>query len=136
MKKIISMALVLIMLVCSVTTLTACGIPSDFNDAKANLKDNDYKVTTSTKSDDIELMLALFGIEDAEVEAIIDADKDEDAIMLVYCEDTDTAEAVEEKLAEFLEEYAEYFDDYEGLEVGRDGKIVYMATEQALKDVK
>ena len=84
MKKIISMALVLIMLVCSVATLTACGIPADYNDAKANLEDEGYKVTVDTTALTINLMLGVFGVEDAKADAVLNGEKDDEAIILIY----------------------------------------------------
>lgn len=136
MKKIISMALVLIMLVCSVATLTACGMPSDYKDAEANLKDAEYDVDVETTDAAIEFMLGLIGVEDAKANAMVSAEKDKDAITIFYCEDKDTAKAVEEKLAEFVEEMAEEFEDYNEIEIGRDGEIVYFGTKQAIKDAK
>ena len=151
MKKIISMALVLIMLVCSVATLTACGIPADYKDAKANLEDEGYKVTVDTTALTINLMLGVFGVEDAKADAVLNGEKDDEAIILIYCEDKDSADAIVEKLEAFIEEAKEeidqMFDDKDSeeykeaiaefeVEIGKDGKVVYMATKQALKDVK
>ena len=151
MKKIISMALVLIMLVCSVATLTACGIPADYNDAKANLEDEGYKVTVDTTALTINLMLSVFGVEDAKADAVLNGEKDDEGIILIYCEDKDSAAAIVEKLEAFIEEAKEeidqMFDDKDSeeykeaiaefeVEIGKDGKVVYMATKQALKDVK
>ena len=151
MKKIISMALVLIMLVCSVATLTACGIPADYNDAKANLEDEGYKVTVDTTALTINLMLGVFGVEDAKADAVLNGEKDDEAIILIYCEDKDSADEIVEKLEAFIEEAKEeidqMFDDKDSeeykeaiaefeVEIGKDGKVVYMATKQALKDVK
>ena len=151
MKKIISMALVLIMLVCSVATLTACGIPADYNDAKANLEDEGYKVTVDTTALTINLMLGVFGVKDAKADAVLNGEKDDEGIILIYCEDKDSADAIVEKLEAFIEEAKEeidqLFDDKDSeeykeaiaefeVEIGKDGKVVYMATKQALKDVK
>ena len=71
--------------------------------------------------------------------------------MLIYCEDEETAEKTLEKLEKFIEdtkeeidqmfedkesdEYKEAMAEFE-VETGKDGKVVYMATKQGLKDVK
>ena len=101
MKKIISMALVVIMLVCSAVTLTACGIPSDYKDAKANLEEKDYTVKVTTTDTLIKAELLVLGITDVDVDALVEAtNKDEDGIDLIYCNDKDSADKILEKIAE------------------------------------
>lgn len=151
MKKIISMALVVIMLVCSAVTLVACGIPADYNDAKANLEEKGYDVEVETTDIAINLVLTFMGIDNAKADAVLNAEKDDDGVMLIYCEDEETAEKTLEKLEKFIEdtkeeidqmfedkesdEYKEAMAEFE-VETGKDGKVVYMATKQGLKDVK
>ncbi|MBQ8393704.1 MAG: hypothetical protein IJX51_08060 [Clostridia bacterium] len=154
MKKIISMALVVLMLVGSMLTLVACaGIPSDYKDAKANLEDKDYEVEVQTNDTVINATLAmLFGADEVNADALIEAEnEDEDGIILVYCEDSDSAKALEDTYSEFVEEtldaleeyygkdsdeYAEAAEELEKMEHGVSGKVFYFGTEQAIKDVK
>ena len=152
MKKIISMALVVIMLVCSAVTLTACGIPSDYKDAKANLEEKDYTVKVTTTDALIKAELLVLGITDVDVDALVEASKDEDGIDLIYCNDKDSADKILEKIEKFIDEskqaldelfedkdsdeYKKAMDEFNKMKVGKSGTVVYMATEQALKDVK
>ncbi|MBQ9744606.1 MAG: hypothetical protein IJW19_05720 [Clostridia bacterium] len=153
MKKIISMALVVLMLVGSMLTLVACaGIPSDYKEAKANLEDNDYDVEVQTNDTVINATLSMmFGADDVDADALVEAEKDDDGIILVYCEDSDSAKALDDAYNEFVEEsldaleeyygkdsdeYAEAAEELEKMEHGVSGKVFYFGTEQAVKDVK
>jgi len=152
MKKIISMVLVVVMLVCSVATLVACGVPSDYNDAKANLEEKGYEVEVITLDAAIKAALIVYGAADVKVETMVIGLKDEEAINLVYCENKDEADKLLGKIEEFMneakealdemiedkesDEYKEALAEIEDSKIGKSGTVVYFGTAQGYKDVK
>ena len=152
MKKIISMALVVIMLVCSSVTLVACGVPADYNDAKANLTENEYKVEVITADIAIKAALLVYGATDVNADAMVIGLKDEDAINLVYCDTKEDADKLLDKIESFMDEakqaidemfddkdsdeYKEAMAEIEDSKIGKSGTVVYFGTAQGLKDVK
>ena len=152
MKKIISMALVVIMLVCSSVTLVACGVPSDYNDAKANLTENEYKVEVITTDIAIKAALLVYGAADVNADAMVIGLKDDDAINLVYCDTKEDADKLLDKIESFMDEakqaidemfddkdsdeYKEAMAEIEDSKIGKSGTVVYFGTAQGLKDVK
>ena len=124
MKKfssVISLVLVAAMLCVS---LVSCGGPAkDPADAKAALEENGYLV--------VKVDTAILLPDD--VEATVLGTTDENYILITYYETSDAAEAAWEKAQEDAKELE---DEYENIVCKKSGKMIYIGTEQAVKDAK
>lgn len=127
LKKVSLIALFAIL----ATVLVAC-IPNDPAKAEDNLKDAGYTVFAYKNGDPgfsvATVFLELIGVD--KVTAFVTALKGEDAIELIYFEDSATAK--ENYTA--IEEY--YKENDKDAVIKRSGKVIYAGTEQAIKDVK
>ena len=135
MKKILSMILVCILTVGCVFALASCGAPNkDPKAAKAALEEADYKVTL-LEGMLLEGAAAAIGVED--LDAMLTAFKDDDAISIYYFEEKEDAEEAYEKLEELYNEAKEEADeDDPEIKLGKSGNMIWMGTKNAIKAAK
>ena len=118
MKRILSLALVCVLLLGCVFALASCGGPNkDPEKAVKALEDAEYQVMDMTK-DGIGVVAAMNG---------------DDVVYIYYCENADDAKEAYDEAKEGLEELGE---EAEGYKVGKSGKVVYMGTKAAIKAAK
>ena len=117
-KKILSVVAVIALAAILAVALVAC-IPSDPDKAAANLKEEGYV--------SIPLGASLGNVDDM----VFATKGDEGIIILYFKESADAKEFYESDEAKSLKE--EFFDENESLVFKRQGKIVYIGTEAAVK---
>lgn len=120
--KLTSLALVLMM----VLTLTSC-VPGTSEKAKEKMEKKDYTVVevNGTAADVAWKLLSIEG-----VTASVTATKDKESLQVLYFKKAADAKAVMEK----VEKYAKGED--ENFAVKRSSNVIYLGTEQAMKDFK
>ena len=124
MKKFVSIISLVLVAAMLCVSLVSCGGPAkDPADAKAALEENGYLV--------VKVDTAILLPED--VEATVLGTTDENYILITYYETSDAAEAAWEKAQE---EAKELEDEYENVVCKKSGKMIYIGTEQAVKDAK
>ena len=135
MKKILSMILVCVLMLGCVFTLASCGAPNkDPKAAKAALEEADYKVTL-LEGILLEGAAASIGVED--LDAMLTAFKDDDAISIYYFEEKEDAEEAYEKLEKLYNEAKEKADeDDPEIKLGKSGAMVWIGTKNAIKAAK
>lgn len=131
MRKTLKIVSLIALFAILATVLVAC-IPNDPAKAEDNLEDAGYTVLVYKSGDPgfsvATVFLELIGVD--KVTAFVTALKGEDAIELIYFEDSATAK--ENYTA--IEEY--YKENDKDAVIKRSGKVIYAGTEQAIKDVK
>ena len=137
MKKILA----ILILVATMLCIVSCGISDDPKELKKILKEEDYEVTTTTKSADIKAWVKAADI-DADVAALVTGyNEDGDTIMVVICEDSKSAKEVVEYLEDQLDEFEEQIEEYEldvdidDYKVGAKGKVAYFGNKDAIKAI-
>ena len=124
--KILTLTLVVVM---ACTMLVSCvGPNSDPEKAKDALEDAGYVVVLNTGDGLISGALLPDG-----VEATLVAYKSGEYIAISYYEDT---KALNEAWEDAKESAQELEDEYEGIVCKKSGKMIYIGTEQAVKDAK
>ncbi len=140
--KILALALVTVV---AALALVACGPNKDPSKAAQKLKDNGYAVTY-TNGDNIAGTTALavvegvLGCERGSLTAIVSGTKvneggNADTITILYFKDKGTAKSVWEKAESYLKSEGEKETESE-LKVEQSGKMIYAATEAAIKATK
>ena len=135
MKKIISLILVVITLVCALTACTRFG-----KEPKAyakELKEKGFYVELYDADDTYESIgiysiAESFDIEDyaSWIDYIVFCENEEEGYFF-YCHDTKAAKNIKKELEELTEKYKGYADAV----VKRQGKIVYFGAEENWKDI-
>ena len=136
MKKVISMALILI---CCVSVLAACSGSSEMSanipDAatlESNLKEKGYVVSSLSKMT-YSLTLALYGADDKNVEKALEFKKDGEAGTVYYFKTADDAKL----LVEGWKAFQKSAGKYAGKDViAADDTAVYIGSQKAIKDIK
>lgn len=128
MKKSIAIIGIIALIAVLGVCLVAC-IPNDYSKAEKNLKDAGYNVLVYTTVAPTALKIAKI----ENVEAVLTADKGEDAITMVYFKDSGSAK-------DSYEEVEKYYKDKDAKNkertIKRSGKVIYIGTEAAIKAVK
>ena len=110
-------------------TLASCAAPNaDPKKAEASLKEAGYVVVLNEGGGLISGALLPKG-----VSATLIAYKDGEYLAVSYYEDTD---ALNKAWEEAQDEAAKLEDKYEGVVCKKSGKMIYIGTEQAIKDAK
>ena len=128
------------------------SLPKDFDTvdieesnktSKEALQGNGFQVERYTTGSYIDAILQSFGAPDADAIAIVVGEKGNDSVILVYCSDGESAEAVHDAFYTMLDtsydlvveeygtdsdEYREFYDLNKDTVIGRDGNIVCLAT--------
>ncbi len=142
MKKLFKLMLTAIMSVVIVLTVCACGMSSDWREVRDNLKDEHFEVQTASTDEYIEEYLSdyyLNSVADVDdVECLLIAySADGEMLVAVFCKDKDVAkdlyDFVDENIGDFEEELG--LEDKD-IEFDRDGTVVYLGTEDAIKAAK
>lgn len=129
MKKSIRIIALALVTVIACLALVSCGGPNaDPEKAKAALKDAGYTVVLNTGDGLISGALLPDG-----VEAQLVAYKDGEYLAVSYYDDTDALNEAWEKAQDEAEKLEE---EYEDLVCKKSGKMIYIGTEQAVKDAK
>ena len=124
--RILALSLVAVMMCLA---LVSCGGPnSDPEKAKEALEDAGYIVVLNTGEGFISGALLPDG-----VEASLVAYKDGEYLAVSYYDDT---EALNEAWKDAKEDAKELEEEYEGIVCKKSGKMIYIGTEQAVKDAK
>lgn len=145
--KILSAALIVVL---AIGLLVACGPSKDPAKAKKALEDAGYEVEAIIASNSDEEKEALdqmaqdSDLEAGDVEAMVAATKSEEAedigdfIYIYYFKDGDVANKFWDAHKEDLEKTVESYKEEIGKDVKyeKSGSIIYMGTEQAIKDAK
>lgn len=141
MKKILKLITALTLVMCLVFSLTAC-INDDWADVEQKLVKEGYEVDVAVGKTELTAAwasLSLVGLkaELDDIECVMDAEKGEMEILIIFCDDRDVAKSlatqIETKKSTFMKEMGLTEDtcDY-----GRDGSVVYIGHNQAVKDAK
>ncbi len=128
------------------------SLPKDFDTvdieesnktSKEALQSNGFQVERYTTGAYNDAILESFGAPDADAIAIVVGEKGNDSVILVYCSDAESAEAVHDAFYTMLDtsydlvveeygtdsdEYREFYDLNKDTVIGRDGNIVCFAT--------
>lgn len=140
MKKFTKILALAMVTVVASLALVACGPNSDSAKAAQNLKDNEYVVVSLTDVISLTATEVLLGCERGSLEAIVTGSKvneDEtvDYIQIYYFKDKSTANSVWEKAEANLKKDAEKETKSE-VKVAKSGKMIYIATDAAIKATK
>ncbi len=130
MKKIISTALMCMLLLGCVFVLFSCGAPSeDPNEAKAALEEEGYSVTLNNNVPGLAATVVAFNNNVK--------DRESDYVEIYYFNSEADAEKAWEELKPQYEAEAEKLDgtDYE-IDFGIDGKVIYKGTVNGVKAAK
>ena len=132
MKKFFKLAILCLTVVLSMSFLVACGIPSNPAKTRKNLQKDGYTFNKTIQSA-IAIGLDVIDIETEDVICATKVEDDDiDTVLLVYCTSKDQAQKVEEKVIEVLKK--NYNGDNDELISGRDGKIIFFGTQDAVDD--
>lgn len=133
MKKTLKLTAICVVLAILCVCLVAC-IPSDYNKAISNLKDDGYVVAAYAEGDigftAATASLTLAGVKN--VTAFVTGIKSNEVISMVYFKDT--AAAKDNYAA--LEKVFKDEDESKDMVIKRSGKVIYAGTENAIKAVK
>lgn len=124
MKKFVSIISLVLVAAMLCVSLVSCGAPAkDPADAKAALEENGYAV--------IKVDTAILLPDD--VEATVLGTTTENYIMITYYKSTDAVKSAWEKAQD---EAKALEGKYENVVCKKSGKMIYIGTEQAVKDAK
>ncbi|MBQ9114994.1 MAG: hypothetical protein IJY07_03560 [Clostridia bacterium] len=132
MKKALSIIAVLALVAVLGVALVAC-VPSDPEKAAENLESEGYEVFAAKKGNSLGGILSGFVIpEDCEtVVAGVKDLLDGDMIFIYYFEEADDAKDFYEDMKADFDKADE--EEKEGMKIGRNGKVVYTGSEEAVK---
>lgn len=132
-KKFAKVALIALLIIVSVSILTAC-IPGTAEKAKEKLEKKGYSVTISNSDIELGFFTAL-GIKNLDAVVIADKkDSDVGHIIILYCATADSAKANKTKIADTASMIPGADSAKMTIEIS--GKIVYMCDEVGIKDFK
>ncbi len=140
MKKFTKiLALVMVTLVASLA-LVACGPNKDSAKATQNLKDNGYTAVCATDAISLTVVEGILGCDRGSITAMVSGTKaneggSADTITILYFKDKATANSVWEKAQSYLKKEGEKETESE-LKIEKSGKMIYAATEAAIKATK
>ena len=132
MKKALSIIAVLALVAVLGVALVAC-VPSDPEKAAENLEAEGYEVATAKKGSSIGGILAGMTMPEG-CETMVTGIKDlldGDMIVIYYFEEADDAKDFYEDMKADFDKADE--EDKEGMKIGRNGKVVYTGSEEAVK---
>lgn len=142
MKKLAKIFALVVVCVLAVTALVACGggakPNTDYASAIENLEKNGYEVQAIKATDEgAELALGTFatmyGIKFEDMEQALMAMKGEELIQMLWCKTEEAAKTVEKSANTLAEAAGEEAGE---AVIGRDGKVVWIATEAAIAATK
>ena len=138
MKKVARLLVSAMLLVVMAVSLCSCGIPSDPEKAKSNLKDKGYYSEDSISTLAVKTyVLAKYHSTDG-IDTVIFAISDDgkDNVLIIYCKDDDTVKNLNNDIKEIYKsvcEQAKANDDEADIKSGKSGKVVYIGTSAGVK---
>ena len=141
MKRILKLITALTLALCLAFSFAGC-INDDWADVEQKLVEEGYEVDVAVGKTELTAAwtaLSLVGLnaEPDDIECVMEAEKGEMEILIIFCDDRDVAKSlatqIETKKSTFMKEMGLTEDtcDY-----GRDGSVVYIGHKTAVKDAK
>ena len=145
MKKLLKSLLAVMLIAMMAFSFTSCGVAKNPEKAEKKLKDAGYEVEVIDDEEMLAMYAEMYDLEKGDIECIVEADKDSDYVLIIYCANSKAAKKIYDEYKKQFDEMKEEIKELSGtekelaeeyldkLKFGKSGKVVYSGTKNGVK---